>query len=333
MSGGPPPSAAPARRPMPYGQRFFLFLGLTGLAGGALFWGATVAIPAAPVEQQRDLVAPFQILYATVALLAALTVQGAIAGAHVVEPLAIRLRPNRGWAAALLVPPVLAAAALALALLEPGTSLVGTADGYAARLAELAGGPLPEAVAERARSLGRTPALALLAAALAPGSLLFQTMMVLPSEVAWRGFVHHALGGGVWRTGAITGLLWGVWSVPLIALGRGFAEAPWATGLLQVLAGLALGPWLAWLRERTGSTVATALALAVLTRLAGLPTYLVAGGSRWVVGQPGFAFVGALVLGLVLLRVVERAAGRAAAPRSEEPAEQEEERLGEARER
>jgi hypothetical protein len=295
------------------GRKLGLFLGITAAGAAGLFALARAAIPAAPEEQQAALIAAFRVLYGMPALLAALGVQGALAQAPVVGPLGLRFRPNAGWAVALLVPLAIGGLALALALLEPGTSLVTTVDQYAAREAELRGLPdarVPE-LAEEASGLGASPLFFVLAGALSLGGLLFQALLLVPAELAWRGFAHHVLGElrpgiDVYRRGVVVGLAWGLWLVPLDAVGPGFSTAPLATSTLRMASAVALGVWLSVVRERSGSVLASTLFLAAVSRLALVPQRLVLGGSRLTVGEPGLALLGALTLSLLGLIVWRR---------------------------
>jgi len=303
----PPPAAPPTGLPArawPDGRKLAVFLFTTAVGAAGLSALANATIPKAPGEQQPALIAAFTVLYGMPPLLAALAVQGALANHPVVAPFGLRVRPNPGWALALLAPVAAAALALGLALLVPGTSLVATVEDYARRQAELRGldaAAVPE-IAREVSGLGANPIFFTIAGALSIGGLLFQALMLLPAEVGFRGFLHHVLrswlGAGPVRVGLWTGLVWGLWLLPRDAVAPGFWDAPVGTALLRLASSLVLGVWLALVRERSGSVFAATLFLAALSRLAIAPQRLVLGADRWLVGDPGLALL--VALGLLL---------------------------------
>lgn len=79
-------------------------------------------------------------------------------------------------------------------------------------------------------------------------------------EYGWRGVLAEELRPlGVVRANLLTGVLWGLWHAPLIALGHNYGTQ-WAIGIpLFVVITTPLSFILWWARERSGSVVAPAV--------------------------------------------------------------------------
>ena len=89
---------------------------------------------------------------------------------------------------------------------------------------------------------------------------LLNTLAAFGEEVGWRGYLLAALSPlGGRRAALLTGLIWGLWHVPLIAQGWNYPGEPLLGSLLMVLFALAWGIILAWLRLRADSMWPAAL--------------------------------------------------------------------------
>jgi membrane protease YdiL (CAAX protease family) len=95
-------------------------------------------------------------------------------------------------------------------------------------------------------------------------------------------------------------VVWGLWHAPLIAQGHNYPEHPWiGVGLMVVFCTL-WAPILGWLRSRSGSVIAAAIAHGAINASAGLPLLVIAGGGDLTVGLTGLAGL-AVALGVNLL--------------------------------
>jgi uncharacterized protein len=171
--------------------------------------------------------------------------------------LGLTLRPNRWWLVAWLLPPLLMLAVLGVSLLLPGTSFDATMSGLGERLAFSA----EDAARLRAQAafLGLAPPVGLMA----QGLLLGPTVCLvgaLGEELAWRGLFHNQLAGvGFWRCSLVTGVLWGMWHVPMTLQGYGYPHHPVAGTFVMMGYVLAFAPILTFLRIRAGSVLAPAI--------------------------------------------------------------------------
>ncbi|GAA0932347.1 CPBP family intramembrane glutamic endopeptidase [Nonomuraea longicatena] len=164
--------------------------------------------------------------------------------------------------------------------------------------------------------------------------LLAPVLNVLPmlgEELGWRGWLQPRLvaARGVFPGLMLGGVIWGLWHAPATLLGYNYpAFGPWAAPYF-VIACVALGVAIGWLRLRTGSVWpavvahgsfnATAGAVLLLGDVAAPPDTTVAG----VTGPVGWALLAGLAFALFRLFPVRSPAASApsepAAPARSEP--------------
>lgn len=139
---------------------------------------------------------------------------------------------------------------------------------------------------------------------------LINMLVAIGEEAGWRGFLFPALGHYIpeRKAALLTGAIWGLWHAPLIAegynYGTDYAGFP-VTGILMMVAGCtAFGMLLAFLRSRTGSVWAPALAHGAMNATAGLGLLFSSGTSTIMGPSPlGLAgFLPSLVLAVFLWR-------------------------------
>ena len=102
-------------------------------------------------------------------------------------------------------------------------------------------------------------------------------------EYGWRGVLAEELRPlGVVRANLVTGVLWGLWHAPLIALGHNYG-AQWAAGIpMFVLITVPLSFILWWARERSGSVVTAAVVHGAFNGFAGLFTLILIGANSLI---------------------------------------------------
>ena len=196
--------------------------------------------------------------------------------------LGLTFAPNRWWLFAWLVPSVLMLAVLGVSLLMPGTSFDPTMTGLGPRLGF--------SVADTARLRGQIGFLGLppLAGFLAQGLVLGPTLGLvgaLGEEVAWRGWLYRELTPlGFWRCSLVTGLLWGLWHVPITLQGYGYPDHPVLGTLVAIAYVLLFTPLLTLLRLRAGSVIAPAILHGTADATVLLTLALVRGGNDLTTG-------------------------------------------------
>ena len=126
-------------------------------------------------------------------------------------------------------------------------------------------------------------------------------------EVGWRGMLFPTLCELMSTRAAVivSGIIWGLWHAPVIAMGHNFGMDypgfPWVGILTMVLACTALGSFLAYLRVRTKSTWSCALAHGAVNAIANVGLYWCVGGLTPAGPSPlGYiAGIPMIVLGIV----------------------------------
>jgi membrane protease YdiL (CAAX protease family) len=225
---------------------------------------------------------------------------------------AIWLKPDRFFAVAWLLPVLLAVATLGASLMVPGVEFSPGLEGMIARYADQF---TPEQLAEmqaQTDALPLHPFLLGILMALVAGPTV-NAIAAFGEELGWRGFLQRELAPlGFWRASLLVGMVWGLWHAPLIAQGHNYPQHPWIGVGMMVLFCMLWAPILGWIRLRSGSVVAAAIAHGAVNAAAGLPILVIAGGGDLTVGLTGAAGMAvALAVNLVLLVMgVGRVPGR-----------------------
>jgi hypothetical protein len=122
---------------------------------------------------------------------------------------------------------------------------------------------------------------------------LINTPLLLGEELGWRGWLWDRWRRlGFWRNVVATGVVWGLWHAPIIALGHNYPDQPISGPVLMVLVTLLLAPTFHLVRERGGSVWHATLFHGTYNAVSTLAIALVADVSMpWtgVVGVGGLA--------------------------------------------
>lgn len=232
--------------------------------------------------------------YTVPALVAVLFVQGPWLGQPILEPLGIRLRINRWWGIAWLLPVAILVLGIAIGwmlgfdpvlttdqLIENKRSVVppdhlAQFDGY------LADNPPPHPL--------------LLIAMGMPAGLTFNLIPGMCEEIAFRGYYFREVPGGFWVRSTRIGLLWWLWLAPSIAIGNLYgAPGPWSVAL--AMPWCIIAAWiLVYVRVRSESVVAAAIARGTMIALTAAADDLTFGMPSWLAPFYGLAGIGAMLL-------------------------------------
>lgn len=171
---------------------------------------------------------------------------------------------------------------------------------------ELAGDTLPAAGLDRQLALlERFPPMLILVMVLLAsvvGAVSFNLPFMLGEELGWRGYLwrHIRHWTGLQRV-VFTGVVWGLWHAPLIAVGHNYPGHPFAGIGLMVLLCLSMSVLFDWTRTRSGSVWSSALLHGIINGSAGASLLFAKGGHPLVGSVAGLA--GALAI-LVLCTVM-----------------------------
>ena len=214
----------------------------------------------------------------------------------------LRLRPHRRewpvWILAWVGPALLILVGIgAYALVFPIDPTLGT---LRAALGLPEGAPLP---ASPPVLLGLLVAQAVLV------SPVVNSLFTFGEEFGWRGYLLPKLLPLGWRPAVLlSGVVWGVWHWPVIAMGYnygvGYPGAPWTGLLAMTWFTVVVGAFLAWVTIRAGSVWPATIGHAAVNGIGGLGLLLVSGNPTPLLGPAavgvvvtvGWAAVAAAVL-------------------------------------
>lgn len=116
-------------------------------------------------------------------------------------------------------------------------------------------------------------------------------------EIAWRGFLPRVMSDwGFWKKSLIIGIIWGFWHMPLILMGHNYPDHPIAGVFMMVLLCVVMTPIFLYLREKSGSTMAAAIAHGTLNGSAGISVMYLAGSNDLLCGTTGLVGIMILVI-------------------------------------
>ena len=135
---------------------------------------------------------------------------------------------------------------------------------------------------------------------------LIATPILWGEEFDWRDYLQVRLIGNRPLLGAIlTGLIWGLWHIPINLRGYNFPDQPLLGMLVFTVSTIMLSIIFGWLRMRTGSIWSDSLAHSATNAVSGSMTLLLfTGGPNWIfvsyVGVLGWVPLGILCAWIVL---------------------------------
>lgn len=129
----------------------------------------------------------------------------------------------------------------------------------------------------------------------------------LGEELGWRGYLlSKLLPLGQWPALLLSGIIWGIWHAPIVAMGHNYPGHPVLGPFLMIGFCLLMGIILGWLQLTSGSVWVPALAHGTLNAVAGLPPMVLTGIDLTIGGSPasliGWIGTAACVGWLVLTR-------------------------------
>ncbi len=230
-------------------------------------------------------------------LIAALWVQGPVLKQPILEPLGLNLGVNRWWLASWLLGPVVLLVALAIGWALFGVDPVLTAADYVAMKRSLVEPAHAAEFEARLRESPPSSPLGLVLMAL-PAGLTVNLVPALAEEVAYRGLLFREMPGGYFQRSTLIGLVWAGTLLPSVLGGHLYPDHRALGALVFVAYCLSASLVLVYLRVRSGSTVATALARGTMMALTVVAVDLSFGASDLV--RPLYGITGVLAMLVVL---------------------------------
>ena len=135
-----------------------------------------------------------------------------------------------------------------------------------------------------------------------------QAMLIAPiinsfftfgEEFGWRGFLQPTLMPlGERKALVVTGIIWGVWHAPVIAMGHNYGLSypgfPWTGILGMVWFCVLLGIFLGWLSLRAKNVWPAVIGHAAINGIAGLPVYFSTGDQNPLLGPLPVGIIGSI---------------------------------------
>jgi uncharacterized protein len=207
-----------------------------------------------------------------------------------------------GWANALFswyVFPVIGLACLGFTILLPRFSYDASMSDLIARFTE---NLTPERIEETRRAMASFP-VPPIPMMLIQGLIAGATINAVAGygeEAGWRGYLTRQLSGSnFWVAAGFIGIVWGLWHAPLIIQGHNYPEHPVIGVFMMTAWCVLLSPIFLFMRLKSKSAIAAALAHGTLNGTAGIALMGVKGGNDITIGLTGLC--GFIVLGAAIL--------------------------------
>lgn len=205
----------------------------------------------------------------------------------------IKFKINRWWFVAWLGMPLLSFVVVLASSLMPGVDFSLHTD-----LMNLS----IESFAEKGLSISPWAVIGISLLSALMASITINCLFAFGEEVAWRGFLAHELHTlGFWKKSILIGIIWGFWHAPLILMGHNYPSHPVLGIFMMVGMCVLVSPILMYLRERSGSVIAAAIAHGAINATAGLAVVLLSGFDELLCGFTGLAgFAVMLTLNIII---------------------------------
>ena len=231
--------------------------------------------------------------YAVPTLVAILLVQGPWLKQPILKPLGIGFSVNRWWAIAWLLPVVVLCISM-LITWAAGFEPVLTVEQLIENKRSLVP---PDQLAQFNEYLAKNPPPRPLMLVLMgmPAGLTFDLVPGLCEEVAFRGYYFREISGGFWARSTKIGVLWWLWLAPSVAIGNLYG-VPGLWSVALALPWCIIASWvLVYLRVRSKSVIAVAIARGTMLALTGPAHDLTFGAPAWLGPFHGIAGIGGLL--------------------------------------
>lgn len=185
----------------------------------------------------------------------------------------------------------------------------------------------------QASGAGAMPAQLMLAVSFAQMILIGPVINLLPTmgeELGWRGYLLPKLRGIFSDRAAlvITGLVWGVWHAPIIAVGHNYGTDypgyPWVGILTMTVFCVSLGIIEGYFTLRVGSAIPAGIIHSAVNAGAALPMMLIVGDYNPILGPSIAGLIGGLPMLVIAVVLFIKSDGRRPVPAGEEVAVEQE---------
>ena len=138
---------------------------------------------------------------------------------------------------------------------------------------------------------------------------IVNSLFTFGEEFGWRAYLQPKLmplGGR--KAILLTGLIWGVWHWPVIAMGHNYGldypGAPWLGMLMMVWVTIGFGSFLGWVTVRAGNVWPAVIGHAAINGISGLATVFVMGSPNPLLGPLPVGLIGSAAWVLLTLAIL-----------------------------
>lgn len=212
---------------------------------------------------------------------------------RITDSLAIKPKFNRWLIWSWLIPIVIAILSVAVTLLAPGISLSPWLEGLEAMMPGQDVNPL---------KFTNTQFTAIMILNAVIFGALINSFLLINEELGWRGYLWgKIIGQGFWKASLFTGVIWGFWHAPLIAMGHNYPGMPVAGIFLMVVFTTLLCPVIGYVRLKNGSVWGACVFHGTINAVATLTLISLSDASMPWAGIIGLG--GMIILGLANIAV------------------------------
>jgi membrane protease YdiL (CAAX protease family) len=135
---------------------------------------------------------------------------------------------------------------------------------------------------------------------------ILNAIPILGEEFGWRAYLQPKLMPLGGRQAMLwTGIIWGLWHAPVIAMGHNYRleypGAPWLGILAMTWFTFVFGTFIGWATLRAGSVWPAVIGHGAINGIAGIYIFFTQGTPNLVLGPVAAGFIGSLAISLVTL--------------------------------
>lgn len=134
------------------------------------------------------------------------------------------------------------------------------------------------------------------------GGVTVNMLFAVGEELFWRGYLFAKLQHlGIFRASLLTGIIWGLWHAPVIALGYNYPGHPWQGVLMMILLTTSMSPLMFFFRQAGRAVMTPAIFHGSFNASAGLVYLVFEEPDRFLIGATGLAGLVVMSAASVLL--------------------------------
>jgi membrane protease YdiL (CAAX protease family) len=138
---------------------------------------------------------------------------------------------------------------------------------------------------------------------------VLNALPTLGEEFGWRAYLQPKLmplGGR--KAMLLTGIVWGLWHAPVIAMGHNYGleypGAPWLGILAMTWFTFVLGTFIGWAALRAGSVWPAVIGHGAINGIAGIYVFFMQGAPNLTLGPGAVGFIGSLAISVAALLIL-----------------------------